>query len=187
MPDKIFFLVDRRFIVENNFILSEKESYHFNKVLRKKVDTEIWLTDGLGTVYKSVVQKINKNIVSGQIQEVYPNYGENNLNIHLGIGILKKDKLELVVEKLTECGVTKFTPLKLDRCIKHNINHDRLNKISISSLKQCGRSVLPKISVPSKLEEIISDYKDKQIVVCHESGAAINDVIKIESKNISKM
>ena len=187
MSDKIFFFVNPDNISDNKFILDEHESHHLTKVLRKPIGTEIWLTDGIGKAYCGIFQNIQNNVASGTIIEVFPKYGENKIQIDLGIGILKKDKMDLVVEKATESGVNEIVPLVLDRCIKRNINFDRLINISKTAVKQCGRSIFPKISEPLILEELISAYDNNSIIFCHESGKNGVDVLPKMLKNNTKI
>lgn len=171
MPDKIFFFVDPDNISDNKFFLDENESYHLTKVLRKPIGAEIWLTDGIGRVYLGTYKKFQNDAVSGTISEVFQQYGENKIQIDLGVGILKKDKMNFVVEKATECGVTEIVPLVLDKCIKRDINIDRLIKISKSAVKQCGRSVFPRITKPLSLEVLLNSSTNKSVLACHESGS----------------
>jgi 16S rRNA (uracil1498-N3)-methyltransferase len=187
MSDKIFFFVDPHNISENNFFLNEKESHHLTKVLRKPIGTEIWLTDGIGKAYCGIFQNIQNEVVGGTIQEVFPKYGENKIQIDLGIGILKKDKINLVVEKATECGINEIVPLVLDKCIKRDIYIDRLIKISKSAVKQCGRSVSPSITKPLNLEELLNTSTNKSVLVCHESGENGIDVLPEMLKNNTKI
>jgi len=186
MSDKIFFHIDEKNIRYRKFQLDEYESYHFLKVLRKIIGTEIWLTNGIGTVFKSIVEKIDSQLVSGRIIEAYPNYCENYYNLNLGIGILKRDKIEIVVEKATECGVNKIYPIIMDRSIKRDVNIERLNKIAFTSVKQCGRSVMPKISDPIKLEEFLNRDSSANLVF-HESGDTINKNVQLNIKNYKEL
>ena len=177
MSDKIFFHINANNIEKGKFILDDSESHHFIKVLRKNIDTEIWLTDGVGTVYQATVYGINNNIVSGIIIKEYPMYGENKNKLNLGIGILKKDKMEYVVEKATECGVNQIFPIVMDRSIRRDVNIDRLNKIVFTAVKQCGRSVMPIVYEPIPTNEFINLLKGK-IMVFHELGNSIEkDII----------
>lgn len=184
MSDKIFFLIDTDKISNNQFSLNKPESHHLINVLRKDIGTEIWLTDGIGSVYKAVINNIHDNVVNGEILEVYPKYGENKIHISLAIGILRKDKLDFVVEKATECGVNEIIPLILDKSIKRDVNANRLVKVAQSAVKQCGRSIIPNINRPNKLKELLDTYTDTSILVCHESGD--NGVAKI-LRNKSKI
>ncbi|MFC1786112.1 RsmE family RNA methyltransferase [Candidatus Neomarinimicrobiota bacterium] len=187
MPDKIYFLVDPNKVLDNKFSLNDLESHHLIKVLRKPLGTEIWLIDGIGSAYYGIVQNMQDDIASGQILETFPKYGENKIQISLCIGILKKDKMNFVVEKATECGVNEFIPLVLDRCIKRDVNQERLTKISKSAVKQCGRSITPNITNPDTLDEILNKYADYSIIVCHESGRNLIEVVPKLFKNESKI
>ena len=187
MPDKIYFSVDPNKVSDNKFSLNDLESHHLIKVLRKPLGTEIWLIDGIGSAYYGIVQNMQDDIASGQILETFPKYGENKIQIDLGIGILKKDKMNFVVEKATECGVNEFIPLVLDRCIKRDVNRERLTKISKSAVKQCGRSITPNITNPDTLDEILNKYADYSIIACHESGRNLIEVVPKLFKNESKI
>ena len=187
MSDKIFFFVDKDNISNNQFFLNKQESHHLINVLRKPIGTEIWLIDGIGCAYRGIVENFYEDVVSGQILDEFPKYGENNVQIVLGIGILKKDKMNLVVEKATELGVNKITPLLLDKCIKRDINLDRLVKISKTALKQCGRSSLPIIQKPKTLNESLFDNSENTILACHESGNSGIDILPKVLNNITKI
>ena len=187
MPDKIFFFIDPNNISDNSFTLNEQESHHLTKVLRKPIGTEIWLINGIGTAYYGKINIMQNDTVSGQILKVFPKYGENTIQISLGIGILKRDKMNFVVEKATECGVNKIIPLLLDKCIKRDINLDRLIKISRSAVKQCGRSVNPSIHRPINLAELLSTWTNNSILVCHESGKNGIDILPEILKKSSKV
>lgn len=175
MPDKIFFHVNK--ITAGNFYLDELESHHFIKALRKSKGTVIWLTDGVGTVYKAIVENMENHKVNGRIVDKFSNYGENNFILNLGVGILKNGKMEIVVEKATENGTNKIIPIIMDRSIKRDVNVERLNKIAFTAVKQCGRSIIPQISNPIKFTEYIEGISEN-ILVFHESGKSIDSDIK---------
>ena len=177
MPDKIYFYVDPNKVSNNEFFLNEQESHHLTKVLRKPIGTKIWLIDGIGKAYSGTFQNIQNDIVSGNILKVFLKYGENKIQISLGIGILKKYKMNFIVEKATECGVNEIIPVVLDKCIKRNVNLERLVKISRSAVKQCGRSIIPSIPKPIILKKLLSTFTNNPIVVCHESGKNGIDVL----------
>jgi 16S rRNA (uracil1498-N3)-methyltransferase len=187
MPDKIFFFVDTKNISNNQFFLNNQESHHLIRVLRKPIGTEIWLIDGIGSAYYGILQNIQNDIVSGRILEVFPKFGENQIQFKLGIGILKKDKMNFVVEKATECGVNEIIPLILDKCIKRDVNLDRLIKISRSAVKQCGRSIIPCIPKPNNLKELLNTNTNSLILVCHESGINVIDIVPKILQNNSKI
>jgi len=185
MAEENYFFVPEHLIGENHFSLPEDEAHHFNRVLRKSEGEMIWLLDGIGTAYRGCVTKVDPTEVSGNILESFAGYGETGRNIHLGIGILKKDKLEWVVEKITELGVNKISFVLMDHSIKKDVNLVRLNRIVRSAVKQCGRSFEPQLSEPMSLNSWIRsiDGKNSVNLICHPGGKKIVDRIGVETSN----
>lgn len=78
--------------------------------------------------------------------------------IHLAVGILQSsDRMEWMVEKLTELGVSRISFVALKRCERKKINSERLKLVSVAALKQSGRSWLPHIDGPLDLEDFLKD------------------------------
>lgn len=75
--------------------------------------------------------------------------------IFLFQSIIKKDKMEWVVQKAVELGVKKFIPIISDRSEKKDINLDRLQKIVIEATEQCGRLDIMEILLPVKFKEAL--------------------------------
>ncbi len=95
--------------------------------------------------------------------------------------------MNFVVEKATECGVNEIIPLVLDKCIKRNVNLERLIRISRSSAKQCGRSVILNIPKPNNLKDLLNKYTNISIFVCHDSGEDGIDIVPKILKNQSNI
>ena len=121
MPDFRSFFVDPDKIRNNHFTLNKKESHHLSNVLRIKSGELVWLIDGVGTTYNGVIENILPEKVSGTIKEVFPKYGEPTCDVFLAIGIIKRARMELAIEKATECGVRTITTVPMDRSIKRSI------------------------------------------------------------------
>ena len=165
-----FFSIDPNNIVKNNFKLSSSESNHFLKSLRGNIGDEIWLLDGIGTAYKSKVSQIVKSLIFGKIIKKFIGYGELKYNIHLGIGIIKGSRMNILLEKATELGVKTIQPLVLDRCIKSSLNSARSIRIIQSAAKQSGRSFYPKIFEPINLNEWLGSRFNGKKILFHISA-----------------
>jgi len=155
---------------QNNFKLSEKESRHFLKSLRGKVGDDLWLLDGTGMAYEGTVADINGNSISGIIQRSHPNYGESGFAIHLAIGLIKGNRMDMVLEKATELGIKSVQPLLLDRCIKNRMNMERANRIILSAAKQAGRSFFPIVKKPADLTHWLEDHSNEKKILGHMMG-----------------
>ena len=129
-----FSFVDKKHIQNNKFFLDQDESHHLINVLRLKLDSNIWLTDGEGGTYYCKVENFtDKNIVEGCVLDSYANQNELNYHIHLGLPIIKKSRMKIAIEKSVESGIKELTPLSLDRSIKSNIVLNDFN-LSLSKL-----------------------------------------------------
>ena len=179
MPDFRFFFVESDKIQKNYFTLNKKESHHLSNVLRIKAGELIWLIDGVGTTYNGIIENIFPEKVTGTIKEVFPKYGEPTCDIFLAIGIIKRARMELAIEKATECGVRTITTVPMDRSIKRSINYERVNKIIRSATKQCARSKFPSFMDANSLQSWLDQLYDGPLVVC--SGKATNHIGKLHS------
>jgi len=148
-------------------------------VLRIKAGELVWLIDGVGTTYNGVIENILPEKVTGIIKEVYPKYGEPTCDVFLAIGIIKRARMELAIEKATECGVRAITAVPMDRSIKRSINYERANKIIRSATKQCARSKFPSFMDANSLQSWLDQLYDGPLVVC--SGKATNHIGKLHS------
>ncbi|MEE3301911.1 MAG: RsmE family RNA methyltransferase [Candidatus Neomarinimicrobiota bacterium] len=183
-----FFFIDKKNIQRNNFCLNHDESHHLINVMRLKVNSKTWLTDGDGTSYSVLINSFDNGVASGEILESYKNKNELNHYIHLGLPIIKNSRIKIAVEKSVECGVKEITPLSLDRSVKSNLSIERLNSISQSAGKQSMRSIFPKINPISSLSDWYS--RDTINIVCFiGSNRRLSDfkdeIFKASGKKIS--
>ena len=179
MPDFRSFFVDPDKIRENHFTLDKKESHHLSKVLRIKTGELVWLIDGVGTTYNGVIENILPEKVTGTIKEMFPKYGEPTCGVFLGIGMIKRARMEFAIEKATECGVRTITAIPMDRSVKRSINYERVNKIIRSAAKQCARSNFPRFRFANSLQSFLDQIYDGPLVVC--LGKATNHIGKLHS------
>ncbi len=164
-----FFSISPDQITTDQFSLSDFESTHFIKSLRGKPGDIIWLLDGQGMAYEGQVTSADQ-IVSGSVLQSIPNYGESNHNIHLVIGLIKGNRMDMVLEKATELGVKSIHPILGDRSVKNKLNMDRAQRIVVSAAKQAGRSVFPTIHPPIKLEDWLENHSQEKTILCHMKG-----------------
>ncbi len=128
------------YIQDNKIDINGKSVNHIN-VLRHKINDEIEINE-----YIIKIVSISKDNLIGEIIQKVSKRGEPNVQITLYQGYLKSDKMDIVVQKAVELGVknivpviTKNTVVKLDE--KDKIKKiERLNKIAIESIQQCGRT-----------------------------------------------
>ena len=169
MPERRHFIINPENLTGDRFILNGHEGHHAARVTRMNSDDDITLLDGSGAAYGAVVDTVNGDRIEGRIIDKIDRYHEPTVNIHLGVGILKGVKMDTVIEKCTELGVRSVTPLVLDNSVKQNINLQRLKKISLSAIKQCGRGLLPDVNDAQTLHEWSENSSGELKFMLHDS------------------
>lgn len=166
---KIRIYQNTEFIVNNTVKLSDDAFGHMIRVLRLNEGDIVTLFNGYQNNGKETFQfsaklvDVKKKQASVEIisQEAVNN--ESPLNIHLGQGISRGDRMDFTLQKSVELGVNKITPLFTERCgVK--LSNERLakkreqwQKIVISACEQSGRCIVPLVAVPMSLEDWISE------------------------------
>lgn len=129
-------------------------------VRRHRTGDWVSVVDGEGTLYHVELKELRKKCVIGLIREKHPQVGEPGLHLALAQALPKSRKMDLVIEKGTELGVSEFIPFLSDhgvvRPTKTDHKTERWRNIAISAMKQCGRSVLPIIQPVSSWEDVLT-------------------------------
>ena len=118
------------------------------KVLKLELGEKIELCNEKHISAIAEICKIDKKSVLVKIEKIWQNENQIKNNVTLFCSILKKENFELVVQKTTECGVSKIVPIITDRTIKTGLNLERLQKIAKEASEQSGRGSVPEISLP---------------------------------------
>jgi 16S rRNA (uracil1498-N3)-methyltransferase len=142
--------------------LAADEARHLRDVLRLKPGDEVYVFDGLGNEFRSTVSNVRRDAAELHIEsQVEPAKPESQLQLNLGVALLKGEKFDLVVQKATELGVTKITPLitryadiHLRDAADATKRVARWQRIAIEAAKQSGRAFVPEISLPVEFAEL---------------------------------
>ena len=157
----------------NNLTIGGDEAKHLAKVLRKTPGSEIFVTDGLGHLYKCRIDSLGKSDINCFIigTEVMANEPEIKLTAYISI-LKNPDRFEFAVEKLTELGVHAIRPIVTERVISKTKNKTaRWQSIALSAMKQSRRSWLPPVSEPVKFADAITNCTGVTKLIAHEKGA----------------
>jgi 16S rRNA (uracil1498-N3)-methyltransferase len=120
------------------------------------------LFNGDGNEYSAQLFEVAKRKVVVRVDSKISISIESPLNIHLGQGISRGDKMEWVIQKSVELGVTDITPLITERCgvklseERWSKKHEQWQKLAIAACEQCGRNVLPVLHAPSLFNDWIN-------------------------------
>lgn len=165
----------------NTIELSEEESKHCTRVLRLKIEDEVWITNGKGNLYKTTIISDHPKACILNIEETFENYGARPYKLHIAISPLQHaDRLEWFIEKATESGIDEITPILCERSERKNVNIDRLQKVMISAMKQSIKAKLPILNPLTKFNDFIKkDYNiTKAIAYCTDERKHITEWYK---------
>lgn len=125
-------------------LLSEEESRHAIKVLRKSLGDEIHVFDGLGNLFTGRIADNHPKHCGIKIDSIEENWGALPYQFHLAIAPTKNmDRLEWLAEKAVEIGISKLTPLLCEHSERKVLKPVRLEKIILSATKQSLKGTLP--------------------------------------------
>lgn len=135
---------------------------HLIKVLRLNVDDEVVLFNGDGQNYAARLTQVAKKTAFFVADNAEENTSESPLSVHLGQVLSRGDRMDFVLQKSVELGVTEITPLFSERCgVK--LSGERLEKkqrqwqkIVCSACEQCGRSVVPTVHAAQPLTAFLN-------------------------------
>jgi 16S rRNA (uracil1498-N3)-methyltransferase len=150
--DRFFYQPD---LSTDSSTLSLEESHHALRVLRMQVGDEFAITNGRGLkliaqITGTQARKCTFTILSQEFPSAPP------YSIHLAIAPTKNnDRLEWMLEKLTEIGIQEVTFLMCHNNERAKINRERFEKVVISAMKQSKQSWLPKLNPLTKFSEVL--------------------------------
>lgn len=153
---RIFLPPDR--LKTDHIIVSGDQSRYLSVVLRVKQGDELTIFDGQGYKYKCRVLSSHKKEVSAELITREPYSVESPLSLALAQGLPKGNKMDLIIQKSTELGISRVIPLITERSQVRQTNKiERWRKIARSASQQSGRDKVPAIEAPLSFSEFIKE------------------------------
>jgi 16S rRNA (uracil1498-N3)-methyltransferase len=147
--------------------LDEEESRHCVKVLRKNSGDIITITDGKGFVYEARIVKADQRQCSFSLEKTTPEVPKS-YSINIAISPTKNaDRLEWFVEKATELGVDKITPLDCKHTERTFLKTERLEKVAISAMKQSLKATRPVIDSLTGFENFVRSSNSQERFIAY--------------------
>ncbi|HEX6101151.1 MAG TPA: 16S rRNA (uracil(1498)-N(3))-methyltransferase [Thermoanaerobaculia bacterium] len=145
--------------LEPSVTVEGEEFHHSIRVVRARVGEEVELFDRAGNAARGVVESIERDRAVIRTGEALPSR-ESGLALHLAMAVIQLEKFELVLQKATELGVKTIIPLVTERVElrseRYSGKMERWQKIVFEAVKQCGRTVVPKIEDPATFDEVLA-------------------------------
>ncbi len=165
--------------------LTGSSARYIGRVLRLGPNDEITLFNGRGGEYRATINRVSKDKVVVSVAEYVDRDVESPLAIHLLQGISRGERMDLVMQKATELGVTTITPLLTDHSVvklearraEKRLHHWR--GIVASACEQSGRNVLPEVSAPRPFRTWLGENTDNtgtRIILRPGGGASMQSL-----------
>ncbi len=144
--------------------ITGQEAVHCNKVLRKKEGAEVQVIDGKGGEYTALIKSVTRDRVEAIIQSTIIHESDPKMP-HLAFGMIKHPaRFDWLIEKVTEVGVSRITPLICKRSEKRKIKKERAEKIILSAAKQSKTYHLPILDEPMTTDEFLQEFPGSGLI-----------------------
>jgi 16S rRNA (uracil1498-N3)-methyltransferase len=173
------FFISQPLKPNDELALDTAVSRHISLSLRIRIGESITLFNGTGGEYSAQVMGITKRCVTVVVGEYSEPNRESALNVHLAIVISRGDRMDYAIQKATELGVVRITPLFSERCeVKldpdrtvRRVNH--WQQVVTSACEQSGRNVAPVVETPVTLDEhLVKGAADLRLIL-DPNGASL--------------
>ena len=151
---------DQVLSVGQRIVLATDASKHLIKVLRSQVGDQVVLFNGNGLNYNGTLTEISgKAHCEIQIEDSLPSQAESPVAVHLVQAIARGERMDWVIQKAVELGVTEITPVFSERVgVKLDPNRamqrqKRWQTIAVSACEQSGRAMVPQVHAPIALKD----------------------------------
>ena len=164
-------------IDENNITLTGSDAVHVGRSLRMKPGEPLTVCCG-GIDYNCEISEITSDTVYLSLKEKVVCAAEPNIEVTLFQAVPKMDKLEYIIQKSVELGVSRIVPMLTRRCVSRPDERDfakklaRLNKIAAEAAKQSGRGIIPQVTPIISYKNALEMMKelDQNVLLYEEEG-----------------
>ena len=158
--------------------LEEGPSHHLARVLRATVGDAVSLFDGRGAECLATISAVEKRQVHVRVGEPVAGAPESPLWVELGVAVSRGEKMDWVMQKVTELGVSAIVPLITARC-EVRLSGERWEKktdhwraVTIGACEQSGRRRLPEVSAPRLLSGWLGTLAADRRLMLHPGGCS---------------
>ena len=145
-----------------NSSLDKFQSHYLYKVMRINVGKNFALFNHSGE-WEAKVEKINKGIVEFLIVKKLRS-ANSEKEIWLAFAPIRFNYLNIMIQKATEIGVTRFIPILTERTVVRKLNDKRLNKIIIEASEQSNRVKVPSLDKLINLDAFLKSNQNTNII-----------------------
>jgi 16S rRNA (uracil1498-N3)-methyltransferase len=157
--------------------LPDHSAHHAREVLRLRAGAAVRLFDGAGAEFEATLESVTRREVAARIGSTVAARPESPLRLVLALSPLKGDRMELVIQKVTELGVAEVWPVitvRTDAAARpalEGTRQERWEKVASGAAEQCGRAVVPRIAPTATFAELLDrPFEGARIVFVETQG-----------------
>lgn len=180
------------FIPDGCVTLNEEQSRHIAKALRMRVGDMLTLCAGNGKDYGCIIESVDNSSVTLSVCYEQASNSEPSIKVTLYQGVPKGDKLEDIIQKCTELGVSEIQSVLTHRSVSRpnekaaEKKQARYQKIALEAAQQSGRGIIPKVRAMTDLKSAIAnDDSELKILFYEGGGAPLKDIVNENVRSIS--
>jgi 16S rRNA (uracil1498-N3)-methyltransferase len=153
----------------------EHAAHHAREVLRLRSGAPVRVFDGQGAEFEAELDEVSRRVVSARLGAAVTPRPESPLRLVLAVSPLKGDRMELVVQKATELGVSAIWPVvtfRTDAAARPALKGsrgERWERVAAGASEQCGRAVVPEVAETTTLGEMVARAFDGRRVALLET------------------
>tara|TARA_B100000029_G_C17357835_1_gene881422 strand:- start:157 stop:882 length:726 start_codon:yes stop_codon:yes gene_type:complete len=184
MPSKIRLYYSKELKANLVSNLSIEQSHYIKNVMRLKPGDTISLFNSTNGEWIAKIISHNKQNTEFKVEKIFKNTQIEN-NIWLAFSPIKKNPLDIMIQKTTELGVQKFIPILSERTIVKEINKERLKKIIIEASEQSNRISIPKIESLKTLKIFLEEFPNNgSLIFCdvNSDKSNLKNILKKKNK-----
>lgn len=170
--------------VAHELCLNDTESMHCVKVLRHKVGDKLYVTNGKGSIFYCSIIDANPKKCKVNILNELSEYQKPRKQIFVAISPTKNaDRIEYFVEKAVEIGVSGIYFLKTNNTVAKRVNMERMEKISISAMKQSIKAYKTELYELESFEKFIQKTNLSEIKLIAHLTVDAEPIASIKNQN----
>ncbi|MDZ7339132.1 MAG: 16S rRNA (uracil(1498)-N(3))-methyltransferase [candidate division KSB1 bacterium] len=175
MPHAEFYYVKPTNVAGERLWLVEQEWHHLQVVQRARPGHRFFAVDGRGRCYHCELVAASPSRGEAKIIAWNTGVGEPRVCLTIAASPLRGERFDLLVEKCTELGVTRFVPMTTARTVRFaGTRVDRWRRVALAAMKQCGRSVWPEVADPVPFAEVVAHLScSGPRLIAHEAAGAL--------------
>jgi 16S rRNA (uracil1498-N3)-methyltransferase len=162
-------------------LINGKTAHHLSRVLRLRAGDPVVLFDGSGREFPAEILEVGRRTVRLQVAAGTQVDRESPLGLSLALGVCQPSTMDLVIQKVTELGVSEVVPVLSERAQRWPgrdraaSRHRRWERISQEAARQSGRSRVPQILPAAGFAEVVRRADDSalRIVFWEEEGSGL--------------